>query len=201
MNPTQRQPMAEAEYLLLMRDSEHRYDFIDGQIYNRAGGKRAHQRISGDLYAALHNRLLETNCEVFNGDQAVKMGRTKNYVFPDASVSCGQAEFQEDYIDVLLNPVVVFEVLSPSTAKYDLTKKARLYQMIDSLRAIIYIDQDEALITILQRGQDSWAGPNYVLGLEAELPLSVLDTMIPLAEIYRRVSFDQLPSDQDQTLD
>lgn len=200
MKPSQQQRMTENEYLEMIRDTGKRYDYIDGQIYDMSGGTFEHSAIISGLTSSIDRRLSQKSCQWFGSDLAVKIAARGNYVFPDLSVVCGKPQIERSSIDFLLNPITIFEVLSKSTATYDLVTKARYYQMMESLQEVVYIKQDEPLIQILRRRDGAWSAPDYVLGLGAELQLPSLDIAIPLKEIYDRIEFPDDPTPEEGEL-
>ena len=119
----------------------------------------------------------------------VRTGQGGLYSYPDLSVVCGESRFHDRYRDVLLNPIAIFEVLSPSTATYDENEKFQRYQTIESLRIYILISQTTPAIRLFERQEGVNWRETAIIGLESVLPLAALDCAIPLAEIYDRVEF------------
>src|SRR5690242_15170465 len=111
------------EYLRRERDAEVKSEYWDGVFVAMAGGKKEHERISGNIYRQLGNRLEGSSCEPFTSGQSVHIPAYNRYVYPDVSVAC-EAQFTGiEGMDVLVNPSLVFEVLSKTTAATDLTAK------------------------------------------------------------------------------
>jgi Uma2 family endonuclease len=110
------------------------------------------------------------------------------YVYPDASVVCGEPRLEDSFFDTLLSPTLVVEVLSPSTVSYDRGKKLRWYQSLDSLSEILLISQDVPLIEQFVRQGGDWIF-RAAEGLEAVLPLPSIQVELALAEVYHKVSF------------
>lgn len=132
------------EYLKLDKNSEERYEFFDGDVFAMAGGSAEHSRISGNLYFQLQLRLRGGTCAPFNSDMRLKVPQAVPYRYPDASVVCGEAIFDEiDGQQMLVNPVLIVEVLSPSAATYDLKDKFRAYQSIESFEEYLVVSQDQ----------------------------------------------------------
>src|SRR4051794_20961129 len=131
--PAQRHYTTE-EYLAFEREAEIRHEYCNGEIFAMSGGTREHSLIAGNLVTALNIRLNGTSCEVHGSDMRVKVNRTGLYTYPDVSIVCGEPLFEDGRKDTLLNPLVVFEVLSQKTARYDRGAKFAHYQNNPSIQ-------------------------------------------------------------------
>jgi Uma2 family endonuclease len=185
--PQQYLPALSAEqYLDLERLSEMRHEFLDGLMYAMAGESRDHSRICYNLAGITHAKLNDTNCEGFSPNMKVRTGIGDLYAYPDLMIVCGEARFHDDKGDVLLNPTVIFEVLSPSTEKYDRGEKSLRYRtQIESLQDYVLVSQDKAQVEHHHRESDGTWTSNTVSGPENVLTLGSIDCNVPLAEIYR----------------
>jgi Uma2 family endonuclease len=179
----------EDEYLQMERQAASRHEFLDGLVYAMAGESPNHSRICISLTTEVGISLKGRNCEAFSPNMKVRTGQGGLYSYPDLSVVCGEARFHDRYGDVLLNPVVIFEVLSPSAAAYDEGEKFLRYQTIDSLRAYVLVSQTSPLIRLYERDDNGNWRETIISGLDGVLRLVVMDCAIPLAEIYARVQF------------
>lgn len=163
-----------------MRQPE-RFELVGGAVRLMAGGSEDHDRISGNIFAALRVRLRGSSCSAHLSNLKV-LSRTANAVmYPDVFVRCGPREGGRVAID---DPVLVVEVLSEGTAKHDLTRKRLAYEAIPSLRRIVYVSIDEARLDLRVRGEDGIWRDETVEGLESVLRLPELGLSVPLAEIY-----------------
>jgi Uma2 family endonuclease len=186
---SQQQPTCTPEeYLARERMAQEKHEFFDGHIYAMSGASRSHVRITANLIAALHGQLRSRGCDLFTGDMRVSVSQTGLYTYPDATVVCGQAQFADDAFDVLLNPTVVVEVLSPSTESYDRGRKFEHYMRLASLREYVLITQDRMRVERFTRAAD---GRGWVLsaaeGVEASLELPSIGCVLRLADLYERV--------------
>ncbi|MHB2020379.1 MAG: Uma2 family endonuclease, partial [Candidatus Xenobia bacterium] len=125
------------EYLTLERMSDAKSEWLDGRIYLMSGGSPRHNRIQANLVGELHGRLKGTSCQEFTSDSKVRVlmpGQAGKglFTYPDATVVCGEPLYHDTEKDVLINPKVLFEVLSPSTEDYDRGLKRVRYQAIPS---------------------------------------------------------------------
>jgi len=131
--------MSEAEYLAFEEKSKIKHEFMDGEIFAMAGATRKHNLATTNISTELSLQLRETDCEVYAGDFRVKI-RSGHNVYPDVTVACGEIE-TEGNETTLLNPSVVFEVLSKSTEKRDRGDKAEDYFKLDSLQDYVLVSQ------------------------------------------------------------
>ena len=175
------------EYLRMERAAETKSEYDDGIVYAMAGARRRHNVIVSGLIRSLENRLA-SGCEVYPSDMKVRVQRPRRYFYPDASVACGEIKFEDDHDDILLNPLVVFEVLSDGTERNDRGRKFNAYQAIESLQEYVLVSTNDCLIEHFRRDGDQWRY-SKAEGLDATLPLPAIGCELPLREIYRRVSF------------
>src|SRR5690242_16529859 len=130
------------QYLEIDRQAERKSEYYDGEMFAMAGAGFAHNLLATNLIAGLHGQLRGGPCRVLPSDQRVRIGPAGRYGYPDATVVCGKAEFADDRRDILLNPTVVIEILSPSTASFDRGFKFDAYTAITSMREYILIASD-----------------------------------------------------------
>lgn len=180
--------MSEAEYLAFERASPERHEFVDGEVYLMTGGTFRHARISGSLETALRNALRGKPCQPIGRDLRVKPQTGASYFYPDVLVYCGEPRLLDGHHDTLTNPVVIFEVLSDSTEKWDRGGKFLRYREFDTLQEYVLVAQDEALIEHYRRTPEGWLLTEH-RGLDAALPLPALELALPLAEVYDGVTF------------
>lgn len=181
------------EYLELDRASEIRHEYYFGEVIAMSGGTHNHSLISSNILREAGNSLKGSPCYALNPDMRTKTA-TGVYAYPDVTVVCGEPAFDGDRNDVLLNPTVIFEVLSSSTEDYDRGKKLLHYRSIPSLKAYILVSQDLARVETFTRNTDrtGWL-LTEVLGVESVLPIPCLGIELRMADLYERVVF--LPPD------
>ena len=182
------------EYLTLERVAEFKSEYLDGQIYAMAGSSPEHSTITFNLSGEISPQLRGKGCRGFSNDMKVKTGEGGLYSYPDASIVCGEPVFYDDNGDVLTNPTIIFEVLSPTTEIFDRTKKFFRYQTIESFTDYILISQDEARIEHFIRQPDGGWLMYVVRGLENSLHISSIDCAISLANIYEGIEFPERES-------
>jgi Uma2 family endonuclease len=115
------------------------------------------------------------------------------YAYPDLTIVCGEQRFHDEQRDVLLNPTVLIEVLSPSTEAFDRGRKFARYQQIASLPDYVLVAQDEPRIEhYVRQANDRWL-LSVATGLAGSLTVASLDATLPLAEVYDGIVFPPLP--------
>ncbi len=144
------------QYLAIEREAEGKHEFYRGEISAMAGASLEHNRISRNLNYALGRHLGDGPCEVFSSEMRVKVDATSLYTYPDLLVACAPLEFEDSHLDVLLNPTVFIEILSPSTESYDRGKKFAQYRTISTLRDYVLISQDAPLVERYTRRGEEW---------------------------------------------
>lgn len=186
-----------AEYLELERTSRDvKHEYYNGEIFAMAGASDPHNRVVGNLITRLNNHLEKEPCVVYPSDMMVVCPSGLR-TYPDVAVVCDQPQFEEDDNRTLLNPLLIFEVLSPSTEAYDRGKKFEHYRQIPSLQDYFLVAQDRASVVHLSRGEgEDWIFRS-VLGLETALKISTLGCTLPLSEVYLKVEFP--PDDIEST--
>jgi len=133
------------EYLALDRAAEFRSEFFDGDMVAKSGVSLRHDGILMNLIGDLASSVRDRGCELFGSRVRVRVS-SRMYVYPDLSIVCGKILAGDEMQDILLNPAILFEILSPSTENYDRGPKLQHYRGIDSLNEYILIDQNQARI-------------------------------------------------------
>jgi len=177
------------EYVELDKNSEERFEYFDGEVFSMAGGSPDHARIGGRIFSLLEQSLIESRCEAFNSEVRIKVPSAWPYRYPDVSVVCGEPIFETFLgVEMLINPIVLVEVLSESTAAYDLGEKFTAYQSIESFKEYLLVSQDRPHVIHYVRQDNGWLRTETI-GLENAVTLESLDVTLPLSEIYARVKF------------
>jgi len=193
METAAKQRLTVQEYLELERKAEVRSEFLDGEMFAMAGGTRRHSRIKVNLISALNRRLAGSTFQVLDSDMRVKIEATGLYTYPDAAVACGHLRFETDLEDTLLNPKIIFEVISDSSAAWDRGGKFRHYRNIPSLVEYVLVSQESPLIEHFTRQPDGTWLLATVEGLKGVLPLKSVKCKVPLAEIYENTGVPPAP--------
>jgi Uma2 family endonuclease len=188
------------EYLALERESEERHEFLDGQIYAMAGESNEHADISVNLVRELSSQLKGTPCRVWTKDSKVLSGPAIRsyksikglFSYPDIVVVCGEPRFLDEHRDVLLNPNLIIEVLSPSTESFDRGEKFWRYRThLASLTDYVQVSQALPLIEHFRRqANDQWI-LTTVSEMTGSLSLESINCTLRMSEVYDRVTFPE----------
>ncbi len=178
------------QYLTLERASEIRHEYLDGSVYAMAGESPEHSIICFNLGGILHAQLRDKPCRGFSPNMKVRTDPSGLFAYPDLTVVCGDPIYHDERRDVLVNPTVIFEVLSPSTESYDRGEKFLRYStQIASLRYYVLVAQDRSHVERYSRKADgSWVRTELD-GLESTLDLPSIDCRLSLTDIYARIAF------------
>ena len=175
------------QYLALERQAETKSEYFAGEIFAMAGASREHNRISGNAFGELWSQLRDRPCATYNSDMKVRTTED-HYAYPDVTVVCGEAQFGGEEREVLLNPTLIVEVLSPSTEAWDRGGKFEQYRQRESLQEYVLIAQDRPHVERYARQEDGQWLLTEVNGLEAVLALPSIGGELALAEVYRKVT-------------
>lgn len=176
------------EYFNFREHREGKFELHDGTILVMAGGCLPHNRIEIAVTTQLSLNIDTERCETFGSNQSVGVEEYGNYYYPDAIVVCGEVQVNEK--DNILNPILIVEVLSRSTALYDRNTKFERYKTIPTLKYYLLVSQDTPRIEVFTRAQDAdeWA-ETVVESIEAELNLPLFLQHLSLAKLYAKVAF------------
>lgn len=182
--------MSVEEYLVFEEKSNTKHEYSDGEIISIAGAKRNHSLIAGNIFRQLANQLEDKECEVHQNDIKVRV-RESRFVYPDVIVGCGELKWESNET-VLLNPTVIFEVLSKSTEARDRGEKAQDYRRLPDLTDYLLVSQKEMLIEHYIRQSDgSWKLLEY-RNAENEINLQSIGCILTIQTVYGKVKFPQL---------
>ncbi|MEM7588303.1 MAG: Uma2 family endonuclease [Acidobacteriota bacterium] len=176
-----------AEYLARERSAEAKSEYLDGDVVAMPGSSREHNLIVTNLVAELRQQLKGRPDEVYPSDLRIWIPENRKYTYPDVSVVRGAPSLQDRFHDTLLNPTVIFEVLSPGTESYDRGKKFEHYQSIPSLMEYVLVGQLEWRVEQYSRQRDgSWL-LSETTGSTGGISLDSIDCRLAMAEIYDKV--------------
>ena len=177
----------EAQYLKWEEDAVEKSEYIDGEIRATSGGSEPHASIPVNVGGELRTALKGRGCRVLSSDMKVWTAGAMYY--PDLLVVCGPSVYRNGNKHVITNPIVVVEVLSPSTEPKDRGEKFIRYQQIETLRLYLLVSQTEPRIEIFERGENGHWDYSMVTGLENAIEVSSLGVTLALSEIYDQVEF------------
>lgn len=170
------------EYVAFEKSAHEKHEFVAGLILAMAGGTLEHSARCSNIIVALGTQLAGKRCRVFDSNARIRVVASGNAYYPDASIVCDSPEVDSEDGLSLTNPVVLVEVLSPSTEEYDRTDKLSDYQRIASLKHVVHVAHDKQQIVVFTRSDDAWASRSYGFGESAEL--SALGCGLDVAAVY-----------------
>ena len=183
--------VSQEEYLAMERMAEYKNEYVNGEVFAMTGASRKHNLIAGNIVAQLNAQLKGKPCEVYPGEVRVKAPASRSYVYPDVVVVCGEPKLEDAYLDTLLNPTLVVEVLSKSTESYNRLAKAGYYRTIESLAEYMLVAQDEYRIEqYVKQADGRWLLAD-IRGLESIIDLQSIDCSLVLRDVYDKVSLAQ----------
>jgi len=192
MSTAEKRRLTPSEYLAIEVASEGRHEFYDGEMFAMSGGSYWHNLVKDNLAHAIRNRLAGRGCTVLTSDQRVKVDATGLYTYPDVVVFCGKPVFEDGVHYSATNPLVLAEVLSESTERYDRGVKFGHYRQLPSVQEYLVLAQDRVSVERYRR-QTAGEPGSWLLTAVTD-PAGVVDfeslgITVPVAEIYASVEF------------
>ncbi len=178
------------EYLAKERKALTKSEYQEGRIHAMPGASHEHNIIMGNTFAELHTQLRDRTCIVYPSDMRVKVSSMGRYTYPDVIVVCDEPRFEDSHFDTLLNPTVLIEVLSPSTASYDRGEKFAAYQKLDSLCEYVLISQNSVRVEHYLRQEQTWDLTEFH-SLADVFQLGSIGCELSLQAIYAKIEFSQ----------
>jgi Uma2 family endonuclease len=179
------------EYLRLERQSEYKSEYVNGGIFAMTGASLRHNLVAGNIFGELRQQLKGRQCHAYVGDMRVKVTATGLYTYPDVVVVWGEPKFEDRYLDTVLNPTVLVEVLSPSTERYDRIAKTSYYRMLNSLAEHLLVAQDEVrLERYVRQPNGEWLLSQWT-SLDNVVEIESIGCSLALRDIYDKVTSDQ----------
>jgi Uma2 family endonuclease len=176
------------EYLAIERRNEYKSEYVDGEMVAMTGASRRHNLIAVNISRDISQQLRGRPCESYSGDMRVRIPTTRAYMYPDVVVVCGDPQFEDDYVDTLLNPTVLIEVLSESTERYDRGRKFGFYRTIESLSEYVLVAQDELRVEQYAKQPDGrWLLTDH-RSPEDVVELASVECTLKLSDVYEKVS-------------
>jgi Uma2 family endonuclease len=170
------------QYLEIERKAEYKSEYYAGEMFAMAGARESHNLIAMHAGALLDVQFRGRPCRVYGSDMRVRVSRTGLYTYPDVSAVCGEPQLEDDELDTLLNPVLIIEVLSPSTEAYDRGRKFEQYRTIPSLMQYVLIASERVYVDVYTRDREgrwiltsAWKPEDVVQLTSAECSMRIAD--------------------------
>lgn len=182
------------DYLIFEREADARHEFLDGKIFQLNGANLSQSRICVNLAAEIGKVLKGKGCEPLSPNMKVRTSTASLFSYPDLTIVCGEPQFHDKKKDVLTNPQVIFEVLSPSTADYDRTTKFQRYRLgNETLTDYVLVSQDKPFVEhFIKQADGNWIYKSYG-AIGDVLNVETVECELSLREIYDRIEFEILP--------
>ena len=178
------------DYLKLEEKSKIRHEYMDGEIFSMAGASRKHNLATVNISTELNLQLREKDCEVYANDFRVKIREGHN-VYPDVAVACGEI-LTESNENTLINPIIVFEVLSKSTEKRDRSEKAEDYFKLESLKDYVLVSQYRVRVEHFSKQKNNEWSLKIYESLDDMLDLKSIECKVLLKLIYLKLKLSPL---------
>jgi Uma2 family endonuclease len=172
------------QYLAQEREATDKSEFYQGEVFLMAGAGVAHNRINENLSGEFHAFLKGKSCQSFSRDMKLHIPANSLFTYPDLMVVCGKIEFLKEEEDVLLNPVLIVEILSKSTADYDRGSKFELYRQISTFKEYILLDSRRVKAEVWFKDPE-WKLVQETSLLEDALYVHSIGMELKLTEAYR----------------
>lgn len=182
------------EYLAIERRATYRSEYLNGEMFAMAGATRQHNRISSNLVSGIDQHIKSRDCNVYASDMRVYVPSTGYFTYPDIVITCGGEEFTDAYSDVLVNPLVVIEILSDSTAAFDRGKKFEQYRELASFVEYLLVEQRIPRVEqyILYNASE-WRYRD-IRGIDDQVvTIQAIECSLPLRDIYHKVDLSPHP--------
>lgn len=179
------EPLSVEKYLERERTAAgKKHEYIDGWLLSMTGASLPHNLIVSNAIRVLGTHLLDTNCRVTANDLRVALPSVDTYAYPDLVVFCGEPDLDEEHLDMLYNPTLIMETLSPTTEGYDRGEKFARYRQLESLQEYLVVAQDRPHIEHYVRQDDESWRFTETDGFDREVSCPSIDVSLPLEEIY-----------------
>ncbi|MFI5128930.1 MAG: Uma2 family endonuclease [Chitinophagales bacterium] len=178
------------EYLEYENTSEKKHEYYQEEIFAMSGAKVIHNIIAGNILGWLNQKLKGKSCRAFHSDQRIHIPQNTLFTYPDISIVCGQIITKDNDDWNILNPSVIFEILSPSTKSYDKGEKFTLYRDIPTLKEYILVDSEKIHVEVFCINDNNhWELEEYKR-IEQALQIKTIRLSIPLIEVYEGTKFN-----------
>ncbi|OQX12933.1 MAG: hypothetical protein BWK80_43260 [Desulfobacteraceae bacterium IS3] len=172
------------EYLETEAAADYKSEYYQGEIFAMSGGSPKHSRICVNLNRSIWEATRNKDCGGFESNMKPEIAEAESYVYPDLMLVCGDVKVAENTTDVITNPVLIIEVLSPGTESFDRGKKIEYYRIVPSLKEYVPVSQDKPKIeTYFRNDRNIWTC-TITAGLDKTVVFESLEYEVKLEEIY-----------------
>ncbi len=174
------------DYLAAEEKADYKSEYYGSEIIAMSGGSRNHSVICVNMNWRLGESLADKECVVFDSNMKLRIDAVDSFVYPDVAVVCGDIQFYEERRDIITNPVLIIEVLSPSTRSFDRGEKFEYYRTLPSLKEYVLISQDKPIVeSYYKQDEKKWLY-SVANGPEESIYLQSIDCNLALKDIYHK---------------
>lgn len=184
------------EYLVLEEQADYKSEYYNGEIFAMAGGSFNHSVICFNLNRRIGEALDNTDCISLESNMKLDIPKANLFVYPDAMVVCGEIEFFENRTDIIKNPVLVIEVLSPSMQAFDRGRKFSYYRTVPSVQEYILVSPTEPRVEVFYKQNEKTWMYTVAEGLEETIVFRTIQQEFALKDIYQKVDWKQAEEEQ-----
>ena len=185
--PQPKTPFSADDFLAWDATQTERHEFVDGEVFAMAGGEDRHASVSGNLFASLHSHLKGSRCRVYMNDVKLQVAAANAFFYPDVFVTCSERDAANRLVKQ--EPLLVVEVLSPSTAAYDRGDKFASYRLCPTLAEYAVIDIDRRAVDLFRKNAEGLWVLHPLVG-NATLTLTSVDHALALGELFADLEGD-----------
>lgn len=187
---TQKTYYTREEYLALEDQAEYKSEYYNGEIFAMAGGSHKHSVICGNMIQRVGEAIEDKDCIRYDSNMKLDIPKYNLFVYPDVMAVCGKIEFLENRTDIIKNPVLVIEVLSPATQAFDRGKKFACYRSVPSIREYVLVSQDEPMVEAYYKQDEKTWVYTVARGLEERITFQTIQNELLLKDIYQKVEWE-----------
>ncbi|MGN6492101.1 MAG: Uma2 family endonuclease [Agriterribacter sp.] len=181
-----------AEYLEIEQEASDKHEYYRGQMFAMVGAGPRHNIIFRNLFRELAHTLKGKPCQPYGSDQRIHIPENGLFTYPDISIICGDIDTSKEDKDSIIHPVMIIEILSPSTRDYDRGSKFTFYRAIATLKEYIVVDSDSILVEVFRLNEHKFWQLEEYNQMNQSLQLQTLGFSIPISEIYDEVDVSKL---------
>jgi Uma2 family endonuclease len=185
--PQPKAPFSADDFLAWDATQTERHEFVNGEVFAMAGGEDRHASVSGNLFAALHSHLKSSRCRVYMNDVKLQVAAANAFFYPDVFVTCSERDAASRLVKQ--EPLLVVEVLSPSTAAHDRGDKFASYRLCPTLAEYAVIDIDRRAVDLFRKNAEGLWVLHPLVG-NATLTLASVDHALALGELFADLEGD-----------
>ncbi len=179
--------MSAQEYLDWERKQEYKNEYYSGDLVAMSGASLAHNFIHANVFGKIYAHLEGKSCYIFSSELRIEVKEKESYFYPDVTIVCAEPILVDDKMDMITNPTVIIEILTPSTEKYEEQRKKVFYMQMPSLKEYVMIDSTGILVDVIRRTEGNKWENKIIISKDDSLYIAAIDLNLPLTQIYKNV--------------